>query len=316
MQRRGTPVPCCGLGKIFAGMKVLDDSGDYSKRRAKLFWFSSGLLWLHLIATSAAAAQSYAVTGEVREVQFPARALVVKHDAVPGYMPPMTMSFNLARGVGIPAVDAGDRIRFRLNVTDDESWIDNIVRMQAGRGAPLESAAAEPPGQAPKAFNIGQLPELHLTNEFGEPINLKNLQGSAFAFTFFFTRCPVPEYCPRLSRNFQTASHVLKSESAVPSNWHLFSISFDPLDTPAVLRQYGRSYNYDSNHWSFLTGPPAEIGRLARGFGVKLTQERGSYSHGFATAVFGTNGDLRAFWPIGGNTSTNLIRELQAAMRY
>lgn len=89
-----------------------------------------------------------------------------------------------------------------------------------------------------------------------------------------------PEYCPRLSKNFQEASKALLADATAPTNWHLLSISFDPFDTPAVLRAYGKSCNYDSNHWSFLTGPHSQMTNLAYRFGVKISGDPGNYAHG------------------------------------
>src|SRR6185503_20252756 len=89
-------------------------------------------------------------------------------------------------------------------------------------------------------------------------------RGQALAITFFFTRCPIPEYCPRLSRNFEEVSRKLAAMPHAPTNWHLLSISFDPeFDSPEVLKSYAENYHYDPKHWSFLTGPTNKIGELA-----------------------------------------------------
>src|SRR5262245_20503918 len=75
------------------------------------------------------------------------------------------------------------------------------------------------------------------TNELGQQINLADFKGQALALTFIFTRCPMPQYCPRLSKNFAEASKKISSLTNVPPNWHFFSITIDPeFDTPAVLK--------------------------------------------------------------------------------
>ena len=101
--------------------------------------------------------------------------------------------------------------------------------------------------------------------------------------------------------------------SNAPTNWHLFSISIDPKDTPPVLREYGVRYNYDSNHWSFLTGPPEQIKEMARGFGLNISEEGGLFNHGFMTLVFDARGQLQNRWPVGGDTSAQLISDLLMA---
>ena len=268
----------------------------------------------HTAATSSAAAsvRTYSVTGEVRQVQFDAKSLVVKHEDVPGFMPAMTMPFTLADTNASPPLHPGDWIRFRLSVSNETSWIDQVVRLRAA--APAANEAPTATNSAPDTgFNIAAMPDFAFTNEFGQPVSLRKLTGTAFAFTFFFTRCPLPEFCPRLAKNFQAASREMIAMPQAPTNWHLFSISFDPKDTPPVLREYAARYSYDSNHWSFITGPPEQVKEMARGFGLNISEENGSFTHGFMTLVFDARGRLQNRWPVGGDTSPQLISELLIA---
>jgi protein SCO1/2 len=178
--------------------------------------------------------------------------------------------------------------------------------------APAESGS-EHGTKASREFNLADLRDLALTNEFGSRISFGQFAGQAVALTFFFTRCPIPEYCPRLSRNYAEASQKLAVMPNGPTNWHLLSISFDPLDTPAILRAYGQRYQYDSNHWTFVTGDPAHIRALTRGFGLAVNQEGGFYTHDFRTAIFDRSGRLQTMWPFGGNTTDLLVKELLKA---
>ena len=254
---------------------------------------------------------SYAATGTFKELQEDGRALIA-HDEITNFMPAMTMAFNVQNSNEVSMLRAGDRIAFQLYVTEDASWIDRIALKSR---PPRTNASASSVTNRPRvAFALTNIPNFSFTNEFGQPVSLRDLKGQAIAFTFFFTRCPIPEYCPRLSKNFQGASKQLSADPNAPTNWHLFSISFDPFDTPPVLRAYGRAYNYDSNHWSFLTGPHAQMTNLANGFGVKITGEAGNYAHGFATVVFDAQGKLQARWPVGGDTTGAIVGELRKGM--
>ncbi len=58
---------------------------------------------------------------------------------------------------------------------------------------------AAPPPSAPAQ---NPLYYYKFTNELGQAVSLSDFQGQALAITFFFTRCPLPNFCPRLSRNF------------------------------------------------------------------------------------------------------------------
>ena len=256
--------------------------------------------------------QSYAVAGVVRELKPDGRTVVIRHEEIPGYMEAMTMPFRVRDTNELSGLAPGDVLSFRLQVTDDASWIDQIKR--TGKSVvvePLKPAAASAVStNMPGGFAWENIPEFALTNEFGQPVRLRDFKGRAVAMTFFFTSCPLPEYCPRLSKNFQGALAKLKATPGGPTNFHFLSVSFDPRDTPGVLRTYGRAYGYDSNRWSFITGNMEHIQELARGFGVNAKLEGGTYDHGFSTAIFDATGKLQNMWPIGGNLTEQIVGDL------
>jgi hypothetical protein len=141
-------------------------------------------------------------------------------------------------------------------VNPDEGWIENVIRVGRPKIDTLPSVEAFRRVRDVDPLKVGDLmPDYRFTNELGRAVNLKDFKGKALALTFIFTRCPFPEFCPRMSNNFAEAYKRLMTTPNAPTNWHLLSISFDPAnDTPAVLKAYAGRYNYDSNHWSFLTG--------------------------------------------------------------
>jgi protein SCO1/2 len=257
--------------------------------------------------------KSFAVSGVVREVKPDGRTVVVKHEAITNYMAAMTMPFRAKDTNELASLKAGDEITFLLSVTEEESWIDHVRR--TGRSMPLETKAVAAPTNTPGEFRLTTIPDFALTNEFGQPLSLHGFQGRAVALTFFFTRCPIPEYCPRLTKNFQGAIERLKALPDGPTNFHFLSISFDPVDIPVLLRSYARQYKYDSNHWSFVTGNNEQIQELARGFGVGITKEDGVYTHNFSTVIFDAAGRLQNMWPIGGDMTDQIVVEIDKAAR-
>ena len=155
------------------------------------------------------------------------------------------------------------------------------------------------------------------TNELGQPVTLGQLRGKALALTFIFTRCPNPDFCPRLSKNFQEAAAKLRATPNAPTNWHFLSVSFDTeYDTPAVLKAYARQYEYDPAHWSFLTGPPEKIAELARLNDVNFDREGGFYNHNFRTLIIDPQGDLRMIFPITGDISDDIAAEILKALNH
>jgi protein SCO1 len=152
------------------------------------------------------------------------------------------------------------------------------------------------------------------TNELGQRVSLSDFRGQALAITFFFTRCPIPDYCPRLSKNFQEASTRLGLIAAGPTNWHFLSVSFDTqFDSPRVLKAYGEMYDYDPAHWSFLTGSAESVGELARLSDVNFERAAGSFNHNFRTLIIDAAGHLQMVFPTGGDLSSAIVDEILKA---
>jgi protein SCO1 len=252
----------------------------------------------------------FALQGVVQEVQSNGQVLVIKHGAIPGYMSAMTMPFKVKETAGAQW-RRGDEISFQLHVTETESWIDGITRTGKIQ-LPREFAGETPP--APSVHPRHPLLDCKFTNELGQPITLGEFHGQALALTFFFTRCPLPEFCPRLSKNFEEASEKLAAMPGAPTNWHFISISFDPeADTPEVLKAYGERYHYNPAHWSFLTGPPDKIRELAELSGVKIDRSGGLINHNFRTLIIDANNHLQNTFPFGGDLSDMIVGEMLKA---
>jgi protein SCO1 len=254
---------------------------------------------------------AFAVSGIVRSVQPETRQVTISHETIPGYMTAMTMPFHARQTEALNSLNPGDTIRFRLSVTETESSIDQIVKLASA--APIHSESASPVEGHPAQAGHPLL-SFAFTNELGQPVTLQSFHGQALAITFFFTRCPLPDFCPRLSRNFSEASQELSRLENGPTNWHFLSVSFDPeFDSPGVLQAYGRRYHYDPAHWSFLTGPKVQIGELARLSNVQVTPDQGLFNHNFRTMIVDANGRLQMVFPVGGDLSHDIVLEMLKA---
>ncbi len=262
--------------------------------------------------------KSFLVQGSIRQIQAAEQKLVIAHEAIPGYMDAMTMPFHLKDPQTLKGLQAGDQVRFRLVVTETESWIEQVEVLAHG-GPPVQSPTPSPdPAHKPAVPNPPKHdhPLLHyaFTNELGQPVRLGDFRGQALAITFFFTRCPIPDYCPRLSKNFEMASQKLAAMSNAPTNWHFLSVSFDSAhDTPAVLLDYARRYQYDARHWSFLTGPADKIAELANLSDVKFEKDGEFYTHNFRTLIIDAAGRLQTTFPTSGDLSDAIVEEILKA---
>jgi protein SCO1/2 len=175
------------------------------------------------------------------------------------------------------------------------------------------SSAANPPEKS-EAAHRNPLLDFKFTNERGQPVSLGDFHGQALGITFIFTRCPLPNFCPRLSKNFQEASEKLSSIKYAPTNWHFLSVTFDPEhDTPEVLKRYADSYHYDPAHWTFVTGPAKEIGDLARESGIEVSPDGSTLNHNFRTLIIDASGKLQNVFPTSGDLSDAIVAEMLKA---
>ncbi len=259
--------------------------------------------------------QTYQVRGTIQKLEPEQKMVVISHQAIPSYMDAMTMPFKLRDSEEMNGLLPGDQISFRLSITATESWIDGIVKLGRDQVVhSVDSAKAPVAASSPAPSGHHPLLDYPFTNELGQAVTLHSFEGQALAITFFFTRCPIPDFCPRLSRNFAEASRKLNVMAQAPTNWHFLSISFDPaFDTPAVLKAYGQKYQYDAAHWSFLTGPKDKIAELARLSNVEYEAQDGLFNHNFRTMIIDASGTLQMVFPIGGDLSDAIVSEVLKA---
>jgi protein SCO1/2 len=255
-----------------------------------------------------ATARTFMARGIVMELKTAGeQAIVIRHEAISNYMDAMTMPFKVKDPEELAGLRRGDTVSFQLHVTETESWVDQIHK--TGFGALPEKKSE--PQKIPAISRKNPLLEYKFTNELGQAVSLDDFHGDALAITFIYTRCPLPEFCPRLSKNFQEASQKLSTMANAPTNWHLLSVTFDPeIDSPAMLKAYGDSYHYDPAHWSFLTGPADKIGELAQSSGVTFEPDAGTINHNFRTLIIDAAGHLQMVFPTSGNLSDAIADEI------
>jgi protein SCO1 len=251
----------------------------------------------------------FVAKGTVMELKPDGRTVVIRHEAISNYMDSMTMPFRVSNSKELAGLGRGDEITFRLHVTESESWVDRIARIGT-----VSLPATPMPVRLPSIPPGHSLLDYKFTNELGQAVSLNDFHGQALAITFFYTRCPLPDYCPRLSKNFQAAQQKLESLPGAPANWHLLSISFDTeFDSPQMLKAYGNSYQYDPRHWSFLAGPADKVGELARGSGVSYQYDAGTFNHDFRTLIIDAAGHLQTIFPTSGDLSDQIVAEILKA---
>ena len=258
--------------------------------------------------TDAPRVSAYEVSGVVRKIDAPRGKAVIAHDAIAGYMEAMTMEFDVTEVESLTALQPGDVIAFRLSVNDTRSWIDQVRK--TGRventALPTTETGALPPGTP--------LPDCALVDQRGAAFRLSDFKGRALAFTFIFTRCPLPDFCPLMNRNLAETQRELSTDGA-NANWHLLSISFDPeYDTPARLTEYALAYETESGRWTFATGASDDIGKLGGAFGLMVARDGGQIDHTLRTVVIDAAGRVQKVFAGNEWKAAELIDEMRRAM--
>ena len=265
--------------------------------------------------SSAPTVTNYDARGVVIRLEPDGHTLVIRHEDIPNYMRSMTMPFVVRDARTVLGVQPGNLVAFRLLVTAHDAWIDSL-RILETNAPPLDRPTARVVREVKPLSEGDVLPEYQFTNELGRAVSLQDYRGEVVAFTFFFTSCPYPLFCPKMSMNFQETEEVLSHEMDAPKKWHLFSISFDPeTDSPPVLKSYARRYNYDPVHWSFLTGALIDITAIGEQFGLSFWRESGSITHNLRTVVIDPQGRVYKIMPSNEWTGRQLADAMKQAAK-
>jgi protein SCO1/2 len=260
------------------------------------------LLGLMLVAAHCWAAQRYPVNGIVLKVDRAAKTMVVSCQAVPNYMEAMTMPFSVRDPKFLDGLALGSTVEFTLVVEKDDSYAEDVrihkyesteqEPMQARRLKILESLSD--PNPSAKTLAVGQaVPNFTLTDQQRHQVSLNQFTGKVVALNFVYTRCPLPQYCFRISNNFGRLRKRFREK--LGNELVFLTVTFDPVhDTPEILAEYARTWKADPNTWHFLTGAQADVNRLTDAFGVGFWQDEASLTHSLHTAVIDRQGKLVA----------------------
>ena len=161
------------------------------------------------------------------------------------------------------------------------------------------------------------VPDVRLTDEAGTTRALSQRRGRIVVVTFTYTRCPMPDFCPRMDQQFKKAQSEILADTGMRDRVALLSVSFDPtFDTPQVLAAHARRAGADPRVWHFVTGERDAIADFASRFGISIIREGSNaadITHNLRTAVIASDGTLLTI--LNGNdwTPAELMRALRQA---
>jgi protein SCO1/2 len=270
-------------------------------------------------SSTASSTKQYPIRGIVVRVNSQDGQITLQHDAIPGLMEAMTMQYPVTDRAALSELHPGDKIMATILADPSAQGPVNLRLSEI-----VVIAQAKPDYAQAVQYHVptpgDEVPDFNLLNQSGRKIDLKQYHGKVLLMTFIYTRCPLADYCPRMSRNFAQIDQQLAMDPKLYKDAHLISVSFDPTyDTPKVLKSYGGAYtgkyskeNFD--HWEFAAPSEKELPKMEQFFDVGVTPgEKGTLQHSLATVVIGKDGKVIAFYPTNDWSVTTVLEQMKQA---
>ncbi|MFV0387525.1 MAG: SCO family protein [Pyrinomonadaceae bacterium] len=273
--------------------------------------------------TTSPNAKRYELRGKVVSVDKANKKATIDHEKVENYMEAMTMDFPIKDDFVFENLTPGSKIKADLvvdNGADPPFWLENIT-----------ISAAPQPGDSPVpvkenvAVEGKPLPAFKLTDQDGKPFTPAEFKGKAWALTFIYSQCPLPDYCIAMSRRFSDIANKVAADETLKEKIRLLSISFDPTrDTPEKLREYGLGYlgqnspDTDFNVWKLAVGSDGQIKSIADFFGLRYevdANDKTQFTHSLRTAVIKPDGTVAKVYTGNEWTEDQLLSALEDAAK-
>ena len=251
--------------------------------------------------SAGAGVTTYHLRGKVVSTDPASGTVVLNHEAIPGFMDAMTMPYQLKDPSIIGELHPGDTITADLLVSktsEQTVLLDDIDVIAQGKPdyKPTTNYHVPAPGDV--------VPDFALRNQDGREIHLRQFRGKALLITFIYTRCPLPDFCPLMTRNFAAIDKTLAQDAKVHDKFQLLSVSIDAEnDTPARLKAYGAQYlGSDAEsafaHWQFAVPAKPVLEEMAKYFDMGITYgSNDSITHTLSTTLIGPDGKVVRFYP-------------------
>ena len=213
-------------------------------------------------------------------------------------------------------LNAGDEITADVVVASDGAYLENIIVTKKGSGGK---------GTSPSSLHEPQsgekVPDFTLINQDGKQIHLASFRGHVLLVTFVYTRCPFPDFCPLVTRNFAQVYAATRKDPALASKVRLLTVSFDPdHDTPRVLRAYGETFRETAgaipfDRWQFSVAPQKDLKEIADFFGLDFTPDGGQIVHSLSTTVISPEGTVYKWYEDNQWRPEDLVADATAVLQ-
>jgi protein SCO1/2 len=266
----------------------------------------------------------YTFTGRIVSLDKASQTAVIDGDTIQGFMEAMQMSYKIKDAEESGSLAPGDSITAEIVVVDTQDkdkdavpdyWLEKVK--VTGHSKP---SADKPTAQQHIPATGEEVPDFHFTNQNTRQISFKQYRGQVLFVTFIYTRCPFPDYCPRIGAQFAQLRQQLDADASLAGKTRLLCISFDPAhDTPKVLRDYGFSLLHSResklfDRWDFAVPRAADLPEIADYFALTYVPENGLITHSLSTAVIGPDGKI-VNWYYGSEWQvSDLVKDATGAL--
>jgi protein SCO1/2 len=260
----------------------------------------------------------YKLRGKVVSTGSSTGEVTLNHEAIPGFMDAMTMPYKLKDPSIVSELHPGDVITSDVLVSqnsDAEVLLDHIVVVAQGRAdyKPAKIYHVPAPGDP--------VPDFRLRNQDGRSIHLDQFRGKELLITFIYTRCPLPNFCPLVTRHFAQINRQLSADAKLKGKTHLLCVSFDPEhDTPERLKAYGAEYiGSDSRSafadWDFAVPEKPVLTEMAKFFDLGMSSEQDqTITHTLSTTLVGRDGKVIKFYPGNEWTPEQVVGDVKQSL--
>ena len=147
------------------------------------------------------------------------------------------------------------------------------------------------PALAEPLPDMGPAAGFTLTTQDGKTLSLAELRGKVVLLAFVYTSCT--DVCLTETAKMVQVQNGL-GDAFGRDVWFV-SVSMDPeVDTGEQLKHHARQFGANLAGWTFLTGTPAQVERVAHDYGVVFRKvASGDVEHNTMASIVDGDGRLR-----------------------